>query len=306
MNSLTTLDLNWTGRPRSIASALLRHESVNALIDPGPASTLPTLREQLALHRLTISDLDLIFLTHIHLDHAGATGSLVRENPKLRVLVHVRGAKHMIDPSALLQSAGRLYGNELHRLFGECLPVPEPNVNVLQDGENLPLGSSTLSVLYTPGHASHHVTYFEQMEGIAFVGDTAGICVEGHPFALPATPPPDIDLELWSTSLEAIERLKPRKLFLTHFGLSPNPARHLASYRTRLRFWGEISARILSSGLGGSEALEEFVRHASAEAEPFLTPEEFQHYRYSGQLPLSWLGLSRYHRKRTVMHVSQG
>lgn len=300
MNSLSPLELNWTGRPRSISSLLLRSGPANIVIDPGPASTLDAFREQLASHGLDVRDLDAIFLTHIHLDHAGATGSLVRDNPNLKVYVHSRGATHMVNPTLLLQSAGRLYGGELVNLFGEFLPVPERNLRVIEGGETLPMGDTALDVIYTPGHASHHVTYFDPSTKIAFVGDTAGICIEGHPLVLPATPPPDINLELWSESLDAIERLKPQQLFRTHFGFSKDPPRHLANYRIRLKLWSDVAAKILSSGLEDTEGMEEFAREVSAEAEPLLTPAELEHYRYNAQLRLSWLGLSRYHKKRAA------
>ena len=161
MAASVLLDLNWTGQTRCIATALLRSDHFAALIDPGPGSTLAVLREQLALHRLRVADLNAILLTHIHLDHAGATGALVQENPALQVYVHARGAAHLINPAKLLDSAGRLYGQEMQKLFGDFLAVPESNLQILQGGETLKLGSRELRVLYTPGHASHHVTYFD-------------------------------------------------------------------------------------------------------------------------------------------------
>jgi len=292
------LDLNWTGQARSIASALLRSDSFAALIDPGPGSTLANLREQLAGHRLRVADLNAILLTHIHLDHAGATGALVQENPALQVYVHTRGAAHMIDPAKLLDSAGRLYGQEMQKLFGEFLPVPESNLRILQGGETLSLGPRELRVLYTPGHASHHVTYFDPAERVAYVGDTAGICIEGNLFILPATPPPDISLELWTASLETIAQLRPRRLFLTHFGYSDQPERHLNAYRERLHHWGSLSAEILSREQEQSEAIRAFARAVAAEAAEFLSPAELSHYVFNGALQLSWLGLERYHRKQ--------
>jgi glyoxylase-like metal-dependent hydrolase (beta-lactamase superfamily II) len=293
------LDLNWTGQARCIATALLRSDNFAVLIDPGPGSTLTNLRDQLAVHRLRVADLNAILLTHIHLDHAGATGALVQENPALPVYVHTRGAAHMIDPAKLMDSAGRLYGQEMQKLFGDFLPVPETNLRVLQGGETLPLGQQELRVLYTPGHASHHVTYFDPAERVAYVGDTAGICIEGHPFILPATPPPDISLELWAASLEAIAQLRPRRLFLTHFGYSDQPERHLNKYRERLQHWGALSAEILSRGQEQSEAVRAFARAVGAEAAEFLSPAELSHYVFNGALQLSWLGLERYHRKRS-------
>jgi glyoxylase-like metal-dependent hydrolase (beta-lactamase superfamily II) len=292
------LDLNWTGQARCIATALLRSDNFAALIDPGPGSTLATLREQLALHRLRVADLNAILLTHIHLDHAGATGALLLENPALQVYVHTRGEAHMIDPGKLLESARRLYGQEMQKLFGDFLPVPESNLRILHGGETLALGSREVRVLYTPGHASHHVTYFDPAERVAYVGDTAGICIAGHPFILPATPPPDISLELWTASLDAIAQLRARRLFLTHFGFSDQPERHLSAYRERLQHWGALSAEILARGQEQSEAIRAFGRAVAAEAAEFLTPAELSHYVFNGALQLSWLGLERYHRKR--------
>jgi glyoxylase-like metal-dependent hydrolase (beta-lactamase superfamily II) len=222
----------------------------------------------------------------------------VQENPGLQVYVHARGAAHMIDPAKLLDSAGRLYGQEMQKLFGDFLPVPESNLAILQGGETLSLGSRELRVLYTPGHASHHVTYFDPTERVAYVGDTAGISMEGHPFILPATPPPDINLEIWMASLEAIAQLRPRRLFLTHFGYSDQAERHLNAYRERLRHWGELSSEILSRGQEQNEAIRAFGRAVAAEAAEFLSPAELSHYVFNGALQLSWLGLERYHRKR--------
>jgi glyoxylase-like metal-dependent hydrolase (beta-lactamase superfamily II) len=153
-------------------------------------------------------------------------------------------------------------------------------------------------VFYTPGHASHHVTYFDPAERVAYVGDTAGICIEGNPFILPATPPPDISLELWTASLETIAQLRPRRLFLTHFGYSDQPERHLNAYRERLHHWGSLSAEILSREQEQSEAIRAFARAVAAEAAEFLSPAELSHYVFNGALQLSWLGLERYHRKQ--------
>ncbi|HXY00707.1 MAG TPA: MBL fold metallo-hydrolase [Candidatus Limnocylindrales bacterium] len=294
----TVIDLHWAGHPRSIAAALLVSEDSRVLIDPGPASTLSTLHEQLELHGIKVTDLTAILLTHIHLDHAGATGSLVVENPRLQVYVHSRGAPHMADPTKLLRSASRLYGDDMQRLFGEFVPVPGANLHVLEGGETLFLGKRRLQVHYTPGHASHHVTYFEPLEGVAFVGDTAGISINGHPFVLPATPPPDISLEVWYASLNLIAHLHPKRLFLTHFSFSDNPETHLASYRERLQDWRELTARIVASNLDETVAMHRFAKEVAAEAAQYLSPEEIAHYVFNGALNLSWLGLARYHRKR--------
>src|SRR5258708_2202016 len=190
MPSITTLDNLWTGRPHTIASALLESDGHRSIVDPGPGSTLETFRENLRANGLGVGDLDAILLTHIHLDHAGASGALVRENPRLAVYVHTSGAPHVIDPSKLLASAQRLWPNDLQQLFGEVLPVPAENLRVLEGGETLTLGSRKLEVVYTPGHASHHVSYFDQVEGITFVGDTAGAGQWGDFFSSPDNPSP--------------------------------------------------------------------------------------------------------------------
>ena len=161
MSDITILDMNWVGRPHSVAAALLESNGHRAIIDPGPESTYATLCERLRSRGLSVAQLDAILLTHIHLDHAGATGSLVRENPRLAVYVHTLGAPHMIDPSRLLASAARLWPDNLHQLFGETLPVPKENLSILEGGETLTLGARRLEVAYTPGHASHHVSYFD-------------------------------------------------------------------------------------------------------------------------------------------------
>ncbi len=154
MNSITTLDDLWMGRPRSIAVGLLESDGHRAIVDPGPGSTLDTLHQQLRARGLGVGDLDAMLLTHIHLDHAGATGALVRENPRLAVYVHKNGAPHVIDPSKLLASAQRLWPNELQRLFGEALPVPAENLRILEGGEDLKLGSRKVEVVYTPSPPS--------------------------------------------------------------------------------------------------------------------------------------------------------
>jgi len=300
----TLLDLHWMGRARSIAAALLESPGLPAraggpaLLDPGPSSTLPKLREQLRARGLSVADLDAILLTHIHLDHAGATGTLLQENPRIKVFVHSRGAAHMADPTALLKSAGRLYADQMDRLFGEFLPVPQEHLHIVEGGETLSVAGRKLEVLYTPGHASHHVTYFDPADGTAFVGDTAGICIDGNAFMLPATPPPDINVELWDASLDAIAARKPLRLFLTHFGLSSEPAAHLDRYRDRLHHWATLSQQILATGVDDASAARSFVEYVTSEVSRTLSSQDAADYIFNGGLQLSWLGLVRYQRKR--------
>jgi glyoxylase-like metal-dependent hydrolase (beta-lactamase superfamily II) len=299
MPSIAPLDLHWTGRPHSIASSLLESNGHYAIVDPGPGSTLQTLRAHLLSRGLAVSDLDAILLTHIHLDHAGATGSLVLENPRLRVYVHTKGAAHLIDPSKLLASAARLWPDDLHRLFGETQPVPAQNLEILEGGESLSLGNKKFDVLYTPGHASHHVTYFDTQEGIAFTGDTTGIRIANGPYAMPATPPPDIDLAIWDESFDAILGRRPARLFLTHFGFAENPPEHIAKFRERLHLWAAITEKTLQTAPDESAALASFVAQTEAEMANYLPPAEAEQHSFTAGLPLSFLGLARHIRKRS-------
>src|SRR2546423_715418 len=316
MSTVTVLDTNWVGRPRSIAAALLEADGHRALVDPGPASTLPAVRQELAARGLSVADLDALLLTHIHLDHAGASGSLVRENPRLAVYVHQLGAPHMIDPTKLLASAARLWPDTLQQLFGETLPVPAQSLRILAGGETLTMGARKIDVLYTPGHASHHVSYFDNAEGVAFVGDTTGIRIENGPYILPATPPPDIDLSIWDESLDAILARRPARLFLTHFGYANDPAGHIAEFRERVHCWADVAQECLlsrakvrdgenssmqksaSGGPDDSAALACFVTKSLAEMETHLGPIETEHHAFTAALDLSFRGLVRYLRKR--------
>jgi len=301
MNAITTLDNLWMGRPRSIAAGLLESDGHRAIVDPGPGSTLETLLQTLQARGIGVGDLDAILLTHIHLDHAGATGALVRENPRLAVYVHRNGAQHVMDPSKLLASAQRLWPNDLQRLFGETFPVPAENLRVLEGSETLRLGSRQVEVVYTPGHASHHVSYFDRAEGVAFVGDTAGVRIEGNAFAMPATPPPDIDLGLWDTSFAAILERKPALLFLTHFGYSDNPTEHILLFREQLHRWAALTAEILRTAASDSAAMDAFMSATYAEISQHLPAGEADHYAFSAGLNLSFLGLARYLRKRATV-----
>jgi glyoxylase-like metal-dependent hydrolase (beta-lactamase superfamily II) len=204
-------------------------EADGVLVDPGPTSCLPTLLEALADRQPRA-----LLLTHIHLDHAGASGSLVERWPDLEVYVHERGAGHLADPSRLLDSARRLYGEEMDRLWGEMVPVPERNLRILTGGETV-LGS--FEVAYTPGHAWHHVAYLHQ--GTAFVGDVGGVQITPTSLTLPPTPPPDIDVEAWHESLERIAAWRPERLARTHFGAGDDVDSQLDELGRRLDAWTE-------------------------------------------------------------------
>lgn len=213
-------DLLHDGRERAIGAWRVG----DVLIDPGPASCLPRLLPALARRPPRA-----IALTHVHLDHAGATGSLAARFPDLEVWVHERGAPHLIDPARLLASAERLYGDQMQRLWGEVLPLAPERVRVLQGGETL----GDFDVAYTPGHAWHHVAYLHRPSRWAFAGDVAGVRIGDGPVLAP-TPPPDIDLREWRRSLGVLERWQARALAVTHFGVHRDVTAHLAQLRVCL------------------------------------------------------------------------
>ena len=210
--AVQSIDVRFKGLERVICCFRIG----DVLVDPGPESSVEQLLAALGEDFVPRA----LLLTHIHLDHAGATGALVRRWPGLDVYVHERGAPHVIDPSKLLASAGRLYGEDnMRALWGEVLPVPQERVRALTGGETLALGGAgRVRVAYTPGHASHHVAYLHEDGGRAFVGDMAGVRIPPAELTIAPTPPPDIDVEAWDGSLDLIAAWRPASLGLTHFG----------------------------------------------------------------------------------------
>ena len=248
------------------------------VVDPGPAASVKALLEQVEPRAL--------LLTHIHLDHAGATGVLVRRFPDLKVYVHERGAPHLVDPSRLLKSAAQLYGERMDELWGEVAPVPEGNITVLRGGETV----EGCRVAYAPGHASHHVVYLHEETGDAFCGDVAGVRVPPSDYTLAPTPPPDIDLERWRASLDALEEWRPERLCLTHFGEADDPPAQIDRVREWLGRWGERARDVDRDGwMDGlrSELRERAGAEVAERLERAAPPDQL------------WLGLERHWRKRS-------
>jgi glyoxylase-like metal-dependent hydrolase (beta-lactamase superfamily II) len=267
------IDVMHLGRDRVIGA----YDVDGVVIDPGPASTSETL--------LASVEPRVLLLTHIHLDHAGATGVLVRRNPDLKVYVHERGAPHLIDPEKLLKSAAQLYGDDMERLWGEVAPVPEENITVLHGGETV----EGFQVEYAPGHASHHVAYLHLDTREAFVGDVGGVRVPPFDFGLAPTPPPDIDIEKWHASIDMVEGWEPSRLGLTHFGYVDDVAGQLGRTRAWLDEWGPL-ARDMST--------EEFVARVEALVRSEIGDEAGDRFLQAAPLDHSHMGLARYWRKR--------
>jgi glyoxylase-like metal-dependent hydrolase (beta-lactamase superfamily II) len=299
-SGLSYFDLHFLGVPRVIAAGVLHGPGGVAIVDPGPSSTLPALRSGLEAAGIAMADVRALLLTHIHLDHAGAAGALVRANPSLHVYVHEKGAPHLADPSKLLASAARLYGADMDRLWGEVLPVPGSAMHVLAGGERVEAGGRRLEVLYTPGHASHHVSYLAADAGVAMVGDTAGVRLRERGFNMPPTPPPDIDLEAWRDSLARIQAWRADTLFITHFGAHAPAPTHLAALSENLEWTsGLVKASLAREGTDEDREawftgeVRTALRRRAGEADA-------QAYEVAGRFDLSWRGLARYWRKRAL------
>jgi glyoxylase-like metal-dependent hydrolase (beta-lactamase superfamily II) len=244
------IDLHHQGHERTVASYLLDSDDGPALFDCGPTTTIAALESGLGEHGLKLADVRHLLLSHIHLDHAGAAGVLVRMHPQLQVHVSEIGAPHLVEPERLERSARRLYGDRFDTLWGELAPVPPANVHVVGDQV---LG---LACFPTRGHASHHVSYLDR-DGTLYAGDAAGVRIQPGRAVLPPTPPPEFDLELWQRTIEDLERRDPERLALIHFGVADDPQRHLAELRLELYDWADF--------VRGGASEDEFVAYVRAE-----------------------------------------
>jgi glyoxylase-like metal-dependent hydrolase (beta-lactamase superfamily II) len=267
------IDVEHMGRERVIGCCAIG----GVIVDPGPESCVDTL-----LAKLDGEVPDAILLTHIHFDHAGAAGALAREWPDVPVYVHRRGAKHMADPSRLVASATRLYGEDgMKSLWGEVVPVPEARLHPLDGGEEV-LG---FAVEYTPGHASHHVCYLHRETGTALVGDMAGVRIVGSELTVAPTPPPDIDLDAWEASLQRIAAWEPSSLALTHFGIVEEVEAQLDAVRSALRSQAEDVAHC---------DLKSFVEQHTRRVRDALDPDTAAVYLQAAPPDHLWLGLDRW------------
>ncbi|HLX20551.1 MAG TPA: MBL fold metallo-hydrolase [Gaiellaceae bacterium] len=247
---LEPIDLLHRDVPHAIGVYLLDTDDGPALFDCGPSTTIPALKAGLEREGLQLLDVRHLLLSHIHLDHAGAAGALVREHPSLQVHVSEVGAPHLVDPTRLEKSARRLYGDSFDSLWGELAAVPAENVRVVGDDV---LG---LTCFPTPGHASHHVGYLDR-DGTLYSGDAAGVRIQPGRYVMPPTPPPEFDLEIWQETLDDIERRAPERLALIHFGVAEDVGRHLADLRLELFDWAQFV-------LGGATEAE-FIEYGQAE-----------------------------------------
>jgi glyoxylase-like metal-dependent hydrolase (beta-lactamase superfamily II) len=296
-HGLSWIDLQFHGRPHVIAAGLATGHAGAAIIDPGPTSCLETLDLGLQAAGIGWHDVRHILLTHVHLDHAGATGTIVRAHPHIKVLVHERGARHMAEPSRLIESATRIYGDQMAHYWGEFAAVPAENLVSLTGGERLDAGGRTFEVAYTPGHASHHVSFFDPSSGVAFVGDTAGVCIGGG-YVLPPTPPPDIDIELWQASVDRMLSWAPSTLMLTHFGPVTHVVPHLGALMENLRMTAAMVLALVNQPGSDEERGASFAEQLRRQLRQHMTEAQVATYIVAAAYEHLFSGLARYWRKK--------
>jgi glyoxylase-like metal-dependent hydrolase (beta-lactamase superfamily II) len=295
------VDLHFQGVPRVIASYALPTTDGLALIEVGPSTTIERLKAGIAALGHDPSDVRHILVTHIHLDHSGAAGVLIRDWPQARLYVHEVGAPHLIDPGNLVRSATRIYGDAMDTLWGEVAPVPPAHVTILTDGDVIEIGGRSLKAVYTPGHASHHVAYHDMANDVVFTGDVAGIRIPPATDAFPPTPPPDIDIPRWHRSIDIIRGLAPDRLLLTHFGPVDAPTAHLARIDYHLDDWLQHVERLDEQGMPRDDIvswLAHYVRSQMSEAgDASLEPA----LELATPYGMAVDGLLRYLRKRSEL-----
>ena len=278
--SVTPIDLKHLGVERVIGVYALETPHGPALFDCGPASCYDELRS-----RVDLTEIRHLLLSHIHLDHAGAAGHIVREHPHIEVHVHGAGAPHLVDPTRLIESARRIYGDVLDAAYGAPLPVPSQNVVEVEQE------AAGLKAFATPGHASHHASYMGE-DGTLYAGDATGVRIMPGTFVIPHAPPPDIDLDAWNRTFDQILLHQPARLALIHFGVvegTEEVAEHVRRARTTLDTWAER--------VGDGMTQDEFVEAAQADIEE-TEGQGAAAYASAAPLPQSFLGLERYWRKR--------
>jgi glyoxylase-like metal-dependent hydrolase (beta-lactamase superfamily II) len=259
------ISLPFQGEEEIIGSYVMADNDELAIIDPGPASTANALLAALREAGFEPSSVTHLLLTHIHLDHAGGVGTLLPLMPKAKVYVHTKGAPHLIDPTNFLASASRTYGEHMSELWGETYPIPADRIRVLGDGAILNVAGRRLEVHYAPGHAVHHIIFYDVHAGELFAGDAAGVRLLGIDYVRPPTPPSDLDLEAWSNTINKLKRLRPDVLYLAHFGPVDVPTKHLERLRERLYFWGDFVLGAMRDGKEEEEIITLLSKHANTD-----------------------------------------
>jgi glyoxylase-like metal-dependent hydrolase (beta-lactamase superfamily II) len=302
---LWVIDTIYQGEPGIIASYLLAGADGLALVDVGSGASLGALLANIAATGHDPRDITSILLTHVHLDHAGATGALLRFAPNAHVYVHSIGAPHLINPEKLVASATRIYGDQMEVLWGEIAPVPASRLTAIDDGAELRAGGRMMRALYTPGHAIHHVAFHDAERAALFTGDAAGVRLEGSSYVRPPTPPPDLNLEDWSTSIARMRAVKPSALYLPHFGeVTGDLDTHFDALQAGLYAWGDLMRKGIRAGESDTDLARDLAKAHDPEALRSVTglseaerAHELRRYELATNYLMSAQGYVRYYRK---------
>ncbi len=293
---IETIDLGFMDTEGIIASFLLTGEGSAAIIETGPTTCIENLMRGLKGNGVAPEDVRQVFLTHIHLDHSGASGHLAERLPNAAFYVHEVGYQHLVDPSKLLKSAARIYGEEnMGELFGEAKAVPEDRLVKLEGGEELEAAGGLLSAHYTPGHAYHHLAYLEPQSGTLFAGDVAGVRLLGQSYVKPPTPPPEIDIEAWKGSIGTMRKLEPKVLCPTHFGSYEDVERHLSELEQRLEDWLLLVEERMDEERSQEDIAEELEARGDEEMlREGAGTEDSERYELAANYEMLVAGLMRY------------
>ena len=292
---IETIDLGFMETKEIIASFLLVGEGSAAIVETGPASCLDNLMRGLEDTGVAPEDVAQVILTHIHLDHAGASGNLIELLPNATFYVHEVGQPHMVDPSKLVKSATRIYGERMEELWGEIRSVPEDRIVTLSGGEEIEAAGGILTAHYTPGHAYHHLAFHEPDSGALFAGDVAGIRLPGQSYVRPPTPPPEVDIEAWKRSIEEMRRISPSRICPTHFGSFEDVERHLSELEQRLEHWLLFVEERMDEDAGRDEIAFELENMGDEELlREGASPDDTERYSLAGNYEMLVTGLMRY------------
>jgi len=287
------------GENEIIGSYLLAGQNELAVIDPGPGSMVESLLESIREAGFDPQEVTHILATHVHLDHAGAAGTLVRQMPRAQVYVHSKGAPHLLDTTKVVASASRIFGERLKLLWGEIESTPQERLTIIEGGDILSIAGHRLEVHYTPGHALHHVVFFDAHSGELFAGDVAGVRLQGVDYVRPPTPPPDLDLEAWSDSISLVKSLRPDVLYIGHFGAVKNISEHFDRLREKLYSWGEFVLAAMRDGKNEAEIISMLIEHTKPELlRAAHDPHAIERYEIATNYPMTVQGYMRYWRKK--------
>jgi len=287
------------GENKIIGSYLLAGGNELAVIDPGPGSVVKSLLASIREAGFDPADVTHLIATHVHLDHAGGTGTLVKQMPRARVYVHNKGAQHLVDTTKVVASASRIYGDRMQLLWGEIESTPQERLHILAGGDILNVAGRRLEVHYTPGHAVHHVIFFDAHSGELFAGDVAGVRLPGVDYVRPPTPPPDLDLEAWSDSINLVRSLRPDVLYIAHFGAVKNIPGQFERLREKLYSWGELVLGAMRDGKSEPEIITMLIEHTKPELlQATGDPHELERYEIATNYLMTVQGYMRYWRKK--------